>query len=55
MIPIRALATALLTRGLYLDHWKVALGIYNRRISERVTELNSTCRPPDTTAPNTME
>jgi hypothetical protein len=36
-------------RGLYLDHWKVALGIYNRRITERVKELNSTCRPPDTT------
>ena len=42
-------------RGLYLDHWKVALGIYNRRITERVTELNTTCRPPDTTQPNTIE
>jgi hypothetical protein len=26
-------------RSIYLDHWRVAFGSYNRKIDERVTEL----------------
>ncbi len=30
-------------RSIYLDHWRVAFGSYNRKIEERVEELNA-CR-----------
>ncbi len=30
-------------RSIYLDHWRVAFGSYNRQIDERVEELNA-CR-----------
>ena len=30
-------------RSIYLDHWRVAFGSYNRQIDERVRELNG-CR-----------
>jgi len=28
-------------RSVYLDHWRIAFGSYNRRIDERVTELQA--------------
>jgi len=28
-------------RSVYLDHWRIAFGSYNRRIDERVTELRA--------------
>jgi hypothetical protein len=28
-------------RSIYLDHWRIAFGSYNRRIDERVSELQA--------------
>ena len=30
-------------RSIYLDHWRVAFGSYNKKIDERVAEIRQSC------------